>query len=455
MLFSRKDLVKIILPLMLQQLFTVSIGMIDSMMVSSAGEAAVSGVSLVTSLDLLLTYVFTALATGGAVVISQAIGQKNDQLIKESTKQLLYSVTAVATLVTAIVVALRMPILNALFGDADPQILMHAKGYFLYTALSFPLLGIYNAAGAAFRSIGNSMLFLWGSVVINIVKLICNAIFIIGLDMGAAGAGISTLIGRVFGAAFIVAFLFDKKYPICVEKIFRYKPDFRIIKSILRIGIPNGIENGMFQFGKLMTQSLISGFDLASNAANSVANTLVSFQYMPGNAINTAAIPIIGRCVGAADIKQAKRYSRLLLGIAYATLGLVVAVMLIMLKPAVASYSLSPEGAAATRDLVIIHSLFAIAIWPLGFVLPNIFRAASDVKFSLVVSASSMWIFRVGLGYLLALESISFFGLFSIPGAGMGVKGVWIAMMVDWIFRVVLYVIHYLRGSWLKKYKQL
>ena len=250
----------------------------------------------------------------------------------------------------------------------------------------------------------------------------------------------------------LCVFIHNKKFPVHIEKIFKYKPDFSIIKNILRLGVPSGIENGMFQLGKLLTQSLISSFGTVSIAANAVASSMASLQYVPGNAMGVASVAVVGKCIGANEKVQAKKYSRILLGISYATLFAVVLVMSIFAKPIIGIYGLSDESSDLARNIIILHGVVATLIWPLGFFLPHVFRAASDVKLTLCTSMFCMWAFRVALSYVLALESVSVFGLFEFPGFGMGVMGVWVAMMIDWVARAAVYIIHYLRGKWLNKY---
>lgn len=436
---------------MIQQLLAVTIGMADSMMVSQVGEAAVSGVSLVNSLDILLILAFSALATGGSIVTSQFLGEKNPDLAKASAKQLLYVATGVATTIMTIALLFKNPLLHTLFGNVEADVMGHAKSYFFYVALSFPFLAIYDSGAALFRAMGNSMVSMSTSVFMNILNLIGNAVMIFGFNLGAAGAAIATLISRVVGASLMLYLIHNKNNPIYVENILRFKPNLKIIKSILRIGIPNGIENAMFQFGKLLTQSLISAMGTAAIAANAVAHTMAMFQYMPGNAIGLTTITVIGRCIGAGEKEQAKKYSRILLGITYLSLWIIILLTFIFAPYIIKIYNLSPTAAETAHKLITYHALCAAVIWPTSFTLPNTLRASSDVKFPLFISALSMWAFRVALSYLLALESLTLFGI-TVPCAGLGVLGVWIAMTADWLFRAIMFLIRYLSGKWLTKY---
>ncbi len=450
LMFSRRDLLKLIIPVFFQQVLNMTVGMINTMMVSNAGDAAVSGVSLVVTLDNVLIVFFTALVTGGAVIVAQRLGTSNTGDISEAAKQLLYATTIMATLVTTVVLIFRQPLLNGLFGNAEADVLMHANDYFFLVALSFPFLAISEAAGACFRSSGNSIIPLVTSLIINGVVIGGNGIFILWLDMGAQGAALSTLIARIVGAAILLLLVLNKKYPVHIERLFHYKPSLRVIKGILNIGVPNGIENTLFQLGRLLTQALIATFATSVIAANSVALNLANFQYAVNTAFSVVIIPVVGRCIGAKRIDQAKYYSKLLMAAEYVMLWLVIGVTLIFIRPLMSAYGISADAVDLTIKLVLYHSILAAIIYPLGFLLPSTFRAASDVKFTLYVSMISMWCLRVALAYFLALDSVTIFKVITLPGLGWGIMGVWIAMFLDWILRSTLYLIRYIRGRWLK-----
>lgn len=451
MLFSRKYLWKMILPLIIQQSLSVTIGMLDSIMVSSAGEAAVSGVSLVGMLDILLIEAFFSLSAGGSVVVAQAYGKNDVSFARKAAKQLLYAVSAVALLISAVVLVLRRPLLHLLFGSAAADVMQSAQSYFFYILLSFPFLAIYNAGATIHHTMGKTAIPMATSILMNVINVAGNATLIYGYHMGAAGAAIATLISRIVGAVIMVVLVQSKKNDIRVERILHYRPDFAVIKRILRIGVPNGVENSMFQFGKLLTQSLISSMGTVAIAANAVAQTLANVEYMPG-AINAAMISVVGRCVGAEEKKQAKQYAKKMLFYAYALVWIFSLGVILFSGLVLRAYHLSDESAVLARKLILYHSVCCMILWPSGFILPSALRAASDVKFTLYVSAGCMWVFRVALGYVLASDAISLFG-FSIPGLGLGVMGVWLAMSVDWIVRVGLYLWRFLSGKWLTKYK--
>ena len=423
--------------------------MVDTMMVSYAGDAAVSGVSLVNSLDNMLVIVFSSLTTGGTVVVSQLMGKKDLSAARSGAKQLLYVSTAVAAALTLVVQIFRTPLLTALFGKAEPAVMDSASGYFFFVSLSFPFLAIQSACNAIQRVEGKTTTAMLVSVCANLLNLLGNAVLIIGFDMGAAGAAISTMISRLVAAAVMLVVVGSHKNTLYVDRLLHYRPDFPVIRKILRVGIPNGIEDGMFNFGKLMTQSLISTMPTAVIAANAVANTLANYQYMPGTAISNTMIPVVGRCIGAQEPEQAKWYSRRLILWVYICLWAVAGATFLLADPLIGLYDLSEESSQIARQLIYFHAAWAIVIWPIAFTLPAAFRAAGDVKYPMVVSMLSMWTFRVALAYFLAQPQVEVFGL-TIPGLNMGIMGVWTAMMVDWVFRTVLYLSHYLRGKWLR-----
>ena len=291
------------------------------------------------------------------------------------------------------------------------------------------------------------------SIIMNLINLAGNAILIYAFGLGAAGAAIATLVSRAVGGFLVLALAHRKTEKVYLEKMLDYRPDGKLIKRMLKVGIPGGIENSMFQFGKLLTQSLISSMGTAAIAANAVGHTLATFQYMPGNAIGLATVTVVGRCIGAGEKKQATKYARIIVGLTYLFLWFIIILTFIFAKPIIGIYDLSPEASEQAFTLIKYHAICAALIWPLAFTLPGSFRAASDVRFPLIVSALSMWIFRVCLSYFLAAPSVSVFGWFSLPGLGLGVLGVWMAMTVDWLFRAILFAYRHFSGRWLKKYK--
>ena len=448
-LFSGKDISKIIVPLVLQNLFAIAIGMADSIMVASYNGDAFAGVSLVNSLDVLLITLFSAIATGGSVVLAQAMGQKNRKLACDSAKQLLYITTGIAVAISALVLILRTPLLNLLFGETEQAVMNNALSYFSIVAISFPFLAIENSVASILRAQGDSMTSLKISIFMNLLNIGGNAALIFGANLGAAGAALATLISRIIGASIMLWISQNSKRYIFIDKILSYRPSKVIIKSILRIGIPNGIENSLFQFGRLMTTSLVSSLGTVAITANSAALSLANIQYNAGNAVQSTMIAVVGRCVGADEKKQAKHYTALLLGIGYVIIFLVAILTCLLSTPLLSLFKLTTDGFTTARQLLFYHALVSIILWATAFCLPSAFRAAGDIKFTMVVSVASMWIFRVAFAYFLAKDTVSLFGLFEFGGMGMGVMGVWIAMTADWLVRAIIFIWKFFTGKWL------
>lgn len=449
MLFDRQSLKKLIIPLIVEQFLAISMGLIDTLMVSSCGEAAVSGVSLVDSISVLLIQILSALATGGAVVCSQYIGKKMPKRARLSAGQLMFIMIVTSGAVMLLVLCSYRQLLRLIFGQIDADVMAAAETYFIISAISYPFLGLYNAGAALFRSVGNSRVSMYTSLVMNLINITGNAILIFGFGQGVFGAAVATLIGRVVAAIVILSLLGRKKKDTDTEDEDEVNPlrltwsDLRpqrdVIARILKIGVPSGVENGMFQVGKLLVSSLTATFGTAAIAANAVASNVAGFANIPGNAMGLAMVTVIGRCIGAGEKEQAKHYSKKLLRLAYLGIWFANVVMVVFVHPIVSLFSLSAEATAIAKQLLTTFAICASCIWPLSFTLPNTLRAAGDAKYTMGVSVFSMWVFRVFSSYFFA------------GTMGLGVLGVWIGMYVDWLFRTILFVIRYLRGKWLNK----
>lgn len=435
-IFDNRDLMSLIIPLMVEQLLAVAVGLADSIMVASVGESAVSAVSLVDSINILLLNIFAALATGGAVVAGQYIGKQNYDKACKSGTQLLVFVTFISVVVMALMYIGRGFILNVVFGKIDADVAIYAETYMLIVFASIPFIALYSSGAALFRAMGNSKITMVVALIMNVINVIGNAICIYGLHMGVEGAAIPTLISRAIAAILIVVLLKNGSLLIHISKPFKYKFDKVMVRDILYIGIPNGVENSMFQLGKIMLLSIVAGFGTASITANAVGNSIASFQILPSAAVGLGLITVVSRCVGAGDYDMVRYYTKKLLKYTYiASLFLNIGIILIL--PYVMDiYHLSAETAAMAKQVIIFHGVNTCFIWPLSFTLPNTLRASNDVRFTMVVGVGSMWIFRVGFGILLAKYM------------GFGMFGVWVAMIIDWIVRSIFFTIRYKGHKW-------
>lgn len=435
-MFDRRFLLALIIPLFFEQLLAVTIGMADTMMVASVGEAAVSSVSLVDAITNLVITLFAAFATGGAVVASQYLGRKLYVEANRAAKQLLMLSLAVSTGLLLLAMPFRTPIIRFIFGQIDDTVLHFSSQYFFFILLSFPFLAVYNASAALFRSMGNSRVSLWVSVAMNLTNIGGNAYFIFVQKMGVAGAGLSTLLSRVLGALIMLILIRGESNQIRVRSLHRFRFQKEMISRILRIGVPTGIENSLFHLGRLIVQTFVSTFGTAAIAANAISGTVSSFINIPGWAISLASITIIGQAVGAQRYDEATYWGKRLIGISYFLL-VVLAIPGIYFAPLMASlFNLSPPAQEMAIILIRSSMVCTVLAWPTSFLIPNFLRAAGDAKFTMAISLFSMWSFRVVFSYLLAIK------------LGWGVYGVWIGMYIDWFVRSGFFAIRFARGKW-------
>ena len=437
-MYSGKDLRKLIIPLIIEQVLAVTIGIADTVMVSSAGEAAVSGISLIDSINILLINLFTAMATGGAIIATQYMGSKQTEKARNAAAQLEVTVLVIASVIMAVCVVLRRHIIYLVFGNIEADVMANADIYFLISALSYPFMGVYNSGAALFRSMSDSKTPMLISTFMNLVNVTGNALLIYGFSMGAAGAALATLVSRVVGAGIITVMLFNRKRPIHLEALLHYKPDALLIKRIFSLGVPSGIENSMFQFGKVLVASIVSTFGTAAIAANAVANNIVSLQVMPSVAVGTAMMTVVGTCRGAGKLDEVKKYTKKLMIYSYVVMEVMIAITMLLGKPVISFYELSPETAKLAWTMFFVHSVFAVVFWTPSFTLPNALRAVGDVRFTMVVSMVFVFVFRVGFSWLLAIAF------------NWGVVAIWIAMAIDWVARGLFFTVRFLHGKWQK-----
>ena len=438
-IFTRKQLVQLAIPLIIEQMLTAAVGFADTLMVSNVGEAIVSGVSLVDSINMLLINIFAALATGGAVVVSQYIGMKEREKSLEAAGQVFW-VTLVLSLVISVVSLLFRPqLLTMIFGTVEPLVRESALIYFLLSALSYPFIAQYNTCAALLRACGNSKVPMYTSLLMNVINISGNAILIYGFDMGAAGAGLATFLSNCVACGYLVMLLRNERYSINLSRLLPMKLNFRMIKNILGIGLPIGLENGIFQIGKVMVQSMVSSFGTAAIAATAVANSMSVIIIMPAGALGMALVTVAGQCAGAGEYEQCKGYIKKLTVVAKLTIIALSALLVIGMDPVLKMYNLSSETAVLARQIIMSLAVAASLLWAEGFVMPNGLRACSDVKFSMIVAISSMWTMRVGMGYVLSTVF------------GVGVIGVWYGMFLDWIVRVIAYGWRFFSGRWTRQ----
>lgn len=435
-LFSGKALLYLFIPLLIEQSLEFFVGLADSIMVASLGEAAISGVSLVDFLMQLLIFSFSALATGGAVIAGQYLGDKKIDKARDASNQLVWFSAISSLLFMLIVLFARHFLIAVLFGQIESNVWNTANIYLLIVALSIPFIAIYNSCAAIFRTTNNAFLPMKVMLVCDILNILGNAFCIYYLGWGIEGVAIPTVIARFLAAVVLVYFILDDNYLLHIKRTLRHKFDWLLLKNVLDVGIPYGIENGLFQLGRILVLSLVSTFGTMAIAANSVGYAIGVFSVLPGFAINLGLTAVISRCVGANDYEQARYYNKkciLLVFISHIIINVIIFVLLPFLLDV---YGLSAKTAQMATEMIVWHGIFAIIIWPIAFTLPATFRGAGDSKSVMYISLAVMFTCRIALSYVIA------------NWLGVGVFGTWIAMFIDWYVRAGLYIYRYFSGKW-------
>lgn len=408
-------------------------------MVASVGEEAVSAVSLVDSVMILIITIMAAMATGGAVIVGRYLGQKNREMAVKAADQLIIFIFSLALVTMGLMFALRKAILDFMFGDIEPLMMDYCNTYYLIMVASIPFLALYSAGSAMFRSTGNSKISMKIGILMNAINVPGNYVLLHVFHMGIEGVALPTLTARVVAAVVIILALKNSNLPVHISRPFRLKPDFSIIGKITGIGIPNGVENSMFQIGKLVLLSFISTMGTSAITANAVANVISSIILIPGLAMSMSFIAVISQCVGAGDSEQVRFYTIKLMKWSYYIMFIAFGLSVLAIPAITFVYGLSAETAETTKQLILISAAVGVFFWVPSFALPNMLRAAGDVIYTMVVGIVSMFVFRIAMAVLL--------GGF----LGMGVVGVWLAMVADWIVRTLFFVVRYRRGKWIEK----
>ncbi len=437
--FSKKYLFLLIMPLFGEQFFSILIGIIDSIMVSSYSEAAISGVSLIDSLYFLFFFLISAFATGGAIVTSQYLGREDYDNAKGAARQLIYVSLLFGITMVIIFIPIQGWLISTIFGKLDKEVFKQSLIYFDYVFYSIPFLCLFSSGSALFRSIGDSKISLKISIVMNILNVSLNAILIYGFDLGIKGAGLATLISRMFAGILMLIFITTLKTDIKINNIFKIKFDWNLLKKIFNISLPNALENSVFQFGKIAVQSIVASLGVASIAANVVVGNLCTFATLPGVAVSLASTTIIGQCLGANEKKQAKYYTNLLIKISIFSISIFSLILIILINPIINLYNLSTQASLIANNVSFIVLIMSALLWTFAFATPNILRSAGDVKYTLVCSLISLFLFRI-LGAVIFTKFI-----------GWGLLGVWLAMIVDWMCRSTCYITRLKGNAWLNK----
>ena len=438
LLFPRRALWMLLIPLIIEQMLNSLMGMVDTLMVSRVGAEAISAVSLVDSINNLVLQVFAAMAAGAAIICSQYLGRKDEKGCNDAAKQIVLTVVVISSVIMIIGVGFRKPLLHLIFGSVEEAVMTNAQMYFLITALSYPFIALFQVGAAFYRACVNSKFTMKTALIANVANIVGNTLFIFVLQMGAAGAAVSTLISRAL-CAFVVFYALRKPgYAIQLKNYFSIRPDLNLIVKILAIGVPSGIENGMFQFGKLAIQSTVSSLGTAAIAAQAMTIIFENVNGMAAVGIGIGLMTVVGQSIGAGRQEEAKYYIVKLAG--YAEVAMIISCILVYIaaRPVTVLAGMSEESTALCMQMILAITIVKPLLWVPSFTPPNGLRAAGDVRFSMITATLTMWLCRVALS------------IFLMRVVKTGPIGVWYGMFADWGVRGVIFTIRFVRGKWLR-----
>ena len=439
-MFSNRLICSLLIPVVLEQLLNSIMGTADTMMVSNVGSAAISAVSLVDSINVLVIQAFSALAAGGAIVCAQYIGQKNKEKANESARQVLFIITAISVAVSLICLVFQKPLLRLIFGSVEPTVMSASETYFFYTALSFPFIAAYDSAASIFRAQDNTKGPMIISMISNVMNIAGNAVMIWVFHMGVAGAALSTLISRIFCAVVVIIQLRKERegQEIVVRDYFKIRPDWSMIRRILGLGIPSGVENSMFQLGKLAIQSTVSTLGTAAIAAQAMTNILENLNGIAAIGVGVGLMTIVGQCLGAGRKDEAVYYIKKLCVIAEVIIIISCLGVFALTKPITILGGMEKESADMCFHMMMWITIVKPLVWIMAFIPGYGLRAAGDVKFSMITSCCTMWVCRFCLC------------VFLIRRLGFGPMGVWIGMFADWTARSIIFTWRFHSRRWLQ-----
>lgn len=437
-MFSNKELWALLLPVMVEQLLTSLMGTVDTIMVSNVGSEAISAVSLVDSINILVIQAFAALAAGGTIVCSQYLGRQDKKNAGNAAAQVVLATTVLSLFVTIVCLAVRTPLLRLVFGAVEPEVMDNSEVYFFYTALSFPFIALFNSGSAIFRAQKNTRTPMVISVTSNFMNIAGNAFLIWGMHMGVAGAAIATLVSRIFCALAVMYCLRRPCYELTVRNYHQIRPDWGCIKRVLSVGIPSGIENSMFQFGKLAIQSTVSTLGTVAIAAQAMTNILENLNGIAVIGVGMGMMTVVGQCIGAGRDDEAVYYIKKLS--IWGELVLIGSCLIVFAatKPITILGGMEPQSAAMCFEMMFAITIVKPLVWMFSFIPAYGMRAAGDVRFSMTVTCVSMWLFRVSLAIVLCRFT------------DIGPMGVWVAMFTDWTVRGIVFLHRFYSRKWLR-----
>ena len=437
-IFDNRKLAALLIPLAIDQLLNSFMGTVDTLVVSNLGSAAISAVTLVDSINVLIVQAFFALASGGTVVCSHYLGCGKEGHAREAARQLVFITFILSVVIAALCLVFNGPVLKLIFGEVEDAVMENARIYFLFSAVSYPFIALYDDGSCILRSQENSSLPMMISVAANVVNLVLNILFVWVFHFGVAGSACATMTARIFSMLAVMYKLRSPKLTVPLTGYLSIRPDWTEVRRILRIGIPSGVENSMFQFGKLAIQSTVSLMGTAAIAAQGMTNIIENLNGILGLGIGVGLMTVVGETLGAGRKEEAVYYVKKICVVAEFVIIGSCLVMFALLHPIVYFGGMEPESAKMCIFMVTCITVVKPLVWVMAFVPAYGFRAAGDVKFTMTVSVISMWVCRVSLAIVLARVF------------GMGPMAVWIGMFTDWTIRCIVNTVRFKSGKWLE-----
>lgn len=433
-----KMILVIFAPVFIDMILNTLISTVHSYFVADVGEAAISGIGLVGTINSILIVLFSTLPSAATILVSQYRGAGNMNGARKCVSQSMVMVTLFSVIVMAVMLAFPNQLFDIFFSDVEPDVLREGKTYLRYSALSMPFFGIFQVCACSSRGFGNNKIPLYTSVSGSIVNIIFSFILIIIFDFGVAGAGIGLLVSRIFYTIAICAFFAKNKWYASFSELVHV--DWRCLGAIIKLGVLSASESLIVNFGNTMKMRFIVAAGTAHIAANSINGTLFGLCSVPVTAMGTVAITLVGRYIGAGEEREAKNIIKKLLWLTIGMYAIMLIAAIFVFPHLFPLYTDNPETQKLLGKLLVIQVIMTFISTPYVSIITNAFKGAGDATFCTVVSVICMWIVNVGLGTLLASKTF----------LGLGVVGALISTNASAIAKSFIFLLRYRSGRWLK-----
>ena len=432
--FDYPKLRSMYLTLVLDQFFICFISVISTALVSSIGEEAVAAVSMVGTVNGMVSLVFTSLATGGAIVVSRAKGSGDMTAVRRAIGEVTGLCFIVAVVLSSLLFFGAASLVNVLYPQVEPLLKTYSVRYMRLVAISFVPYSIFNAVFCIFRSLGDTRSGLLLTIVINVAHLLLSMLLINVFQLGVTGSGLSYIIARVIGMALALVWLLTHNvYHVRAGDFFRFSP--AVTRQIASLGLPLALESMLTQGGMLLVQIYLAHLTTTDLAAHAVANSILSLYNVTGNALTTLTSTVCGQCSGAKRADLTWYYNRTFIRVGRMVLLAAIIVLYPLTPLLLRLYHASEQGTSIVYIALTIAAVGMPLLWCDAFIPAMTLRIVNDSVYVSAVSVLALLAGRCALGYVL-----------TIP-LGLGVPGLWIALVAEWLFRAAAFRIRSRRWS--------